>query len=159
MLSPGEIISAKVTEVQPFGVFFTYDGDEIVVLIPEIGWIPTVSDCREFTKIGMTHSIKIIRQADNGQYVASIREAAPHRNPWKDESIQEGQLREGRVTRTIHNENGLQSPFGYVIEILPGVSGVLVRNQLDGDLDEGDMIRVKIARLDRDTQLLELTAS
>jgi ribosomal protein S1 len=159
MLEIGATVVATVSSTEVFGLFLRNGDDEIVVLITEVAWTRIGGDCRDIAKVGDRFRVKILKQSHEGQYVGSIRQAHPEDNPWMDSSLQVGRTLVAKVEGRIQPSDESCRPFGYLVEIECGLSGVIRAAELKKDLSHGDTVRVRIVAIDRERQELQLRAS
>src|SRR5580698_4009739 len=86
-LSLGDIVRVKVRNVAVFGLFCEYEQHEILVLIPEISWIPCFASCEQFAEIGDELDIIIVHHDKIRNKIAgSIRAIHPESDPWEGQS-------------------------------------------------------------------------
>lgn len=149
-MNPGSIVKATVQSVEPYGIFLRHNEDVILVLIPEVVWIPSsVRDCREFTRPGESFAVKILRYVPEcGHYLGSLKQTQPDDDPWRNsDEFKVGSQWEGRVTHVIRHQSG-HAVSGYIVGILPGVEGFLPLPENFGVLTVGESIDVTIEKID-----------
>lgn len=52
MLPIGEVVRGMVTRAEDYGRYLSCRGHEVLVLIPDIAWVPVARDCRDFAEVG-----------------------------------------------------------------------------------------------------------
>jgi ribosomal protein S1 len=159
-LEIGQVVEARVERLEPYGVYLDYEGQTLLVLITETSWIPEVRDCRDFADVGMMFDVKILgRSTDGAYYGASIRQARPEDDPWRTPSeFAVGSGWTGMVTGRISMTGKPDDTFGYVVEIRPGVKGVIKTEGLIRWFAIGENVDVRIDGIDlqRNEVLLSL---
>src|SRR5262249_13880918 len=58
--TPGDVVRAVVRKTAVFGLFCECGTHEILVLIPEISWIPSFASCEQVAAVGDELEVKII---------------------------------------------------------------------------------------------------
>ena len=147
-VKPGAEMSGVVTRLETFGAFVQIqDGVEGLVHISELGW-SRVAHPSEVVKVGDTLSVKVLKieEDDRGRLKVSLSCKQAAEDPWLSASqgLQVGQNCEGKIKEKAH--------FGWLIEIRPGVVGLLPKSMLKDSLDErslqdkkaGEKIRVLV---------------
>src|SRR3954454_23893629 len=88
VLKTGEIVRGTVTRTEVYGLYLSSRGHEILVLIPDVAWVPVVSDCRDFAEIGVEIDVKVLLFNEaTGVYRGSIKEVHPEGDPWRDPTV------------------------------------------------------------------------
>jgi ribosomal protein S1 len=161
MLTVGDVVRAKVTRTEVYGVYLTHQGQEILVLIPDVAWVPTVHDCREFATPGDEFDVKILRVVEEkGIFRGSIKDVHPKDDPWHDPSaFQTGSAWTGRVTKQVSTSRSDGGSFGFVVELSPGVSGLLRSEDAGRNLSVGDSVDVIIVEVDSSSKKITLKQS
>ena len=156
MLESGKIVEAIVTGVEAFGVFLRYEQLEIVVLIPELEWEPTVSDCRSFTQVGKYHEVYIVRKAKDGPHVGSIRRTKPEDDPLRTLQDSIGHLIDVRIEAVIpaQADSKTGGAFGYLARTSSGAKGIVFAECGGAVISIGDIVRVVIATCDVESRQL-----
>ena len=160
-LTVGENVRATVTRTEVYGVYLTHQGRDILVLIPEVAWVPVVHDCRDFARPGDEFDVKILGMNEQeGIYGGSIKDARPEDDPWRDRSAYHpGVSWSGRVTHLITGSRHRGGLFGYIVELRPGVSGLIRSGDAGRSLSVGDRVDVVIAEVDLKTKKIRLMPS
>lgn len=158
MLSVGEVVRAKVTRTEAYGVYLTHKGQEIVVLIPDVAWVPIVHDCREFARPGDELDVKILLFNEKaGIFRGSIKDVHPEDDPWRDPSaFGVGTAWTGRVSHLIPASPPEAGHFGSIVELTPGVSGLLLSGDAKRDFSVGDIVDVVITEVDVNSKRIRL---
>ncbi len=78
MLEIGDVMLAEVSHVEEYGVEFTVDGQQVLVLLPDLSWTTPVRPKDDF-RIGDRIPIKVLAIVDRErhQWRGSVREAQP----------------------------------------------------------------------------------
>jgi ribosomal protein S1 len=161
MLNVGDVVQATVTRTEVYGVYLTHQGQEILVLIPDVAWVPTVHDCREFARPGDELDVKILLfNAKEGIFRGSIKDVHPEDDTWHDPSVfQTGTEWTGRVTKQVSASRSDGGLFGYIIEQRPGVSGLLRSEDAGRSLSVGDSVDIIIVEVDSSSKKITLKRS
>jgi transcriptional accessory protein Tex/SPT6 len=73
-VNTGDVVRATVPKTAVFGLFCEYRTHEILVLIPEISWIPSFASCEQVAAVGDELEIKIIHiDKDCNKIAGSLR--------------------------------------------------------------------------------------
>lgn len=157
-LKKGEIYEGVVKAVQDFGVFVDLgNGVEGLIRVNELTW-GRRRDPHEVVKVGEKVKVKVISiNLDTEKISLSLKQAKPH--PWDEVEIKYpiGSTVEGTVLR-IH-------PFGVVLELDDGVTGLVHISQLDTKrIDKienfvkvGDKMKVKVMSIDKENRKMKLS--
>ncbi len=157
-LKKGEIIEGVVRTIKDFGVFVDIGhGIDGFVRLSELTWGRRKKPS-EVVKKGETVKVKILNvNLGNGKVSLSLKQTKPY--PWDivEEKFPVGSTVEGTVIR-IH-------PFGAVVELDDGITGLVHISQLDvkrvNKVDDivklGDKIRVKVLNIDRENKKMRLS--
>jgi len=157
-LCKGEIYDGIVRSIQDFGVFVDLgNGIEGLVRVNELTWGRRKTP-KELLKIGESVKVKIIGiNLDTGKVLLSLRQTKPY--PWDvvDVKFPVNSIVEGVVIR-IH-------PFGAVLELDDGLTGLVHISQLDkkrvSKVEEianiGDKMEVKVMGIDKENKKIKLS--
>jgi ribosomal protein S1 len=161
MLKPGEVVRATVTRTEVYGVYLAHQGWDILVLIPDITWVPVAHDCREFARPGDEFDVKVLLfNEETGAFRGSIKDAHPEGDPWRDPSaFRTGTAWTGRVTHRISASRPEGGLFGWIVELRPGVGGLLRAEDTGRDMSVGEAIDVVIAEVDIESKKIRLVPS
>ncbi len=157
-LKKGEIYGGVVRSVQDFGVFVDIgNGIEGLIRVNELTW-GRRKPPQEIIKIGETIKVKVISvNLDTGKVGLSLRQTKPY--PWDDveSKFPVDSAVEGIVIR-IH-------PFGAVVELDDGLTGLIHISQLDvkrvnkvEDIVKiGDRVQAKVIAIDKENKKIKLS--
>jgi len=157
-LKKGEIYEGIVRSIQDFGVFVDLgNGVEGLIRINELTW-GRRKDPHEVVKVGEHVKVKVLSvNLDTEKVSLSLRQTKPH--PWDvvEEKYPIGSTVEGTVIR-IH-------PFGAVIELEDGITGLIHISQLDTKrIDKvenfvkvGDRLQAKVLSIDKENRKMKLS--
>jgi len=157
-IKKGQILSGVVRTIKDFGIFVDIGhGIDGFVRLNELTWgrrkLP-----REVVKTGEEVNVKVLSvNLDTGKVTLSLRQTKPY--PWDvvEEKFPVGSIVEGTVIR-IH-------PFGVVVELDEGITGLVHISQLDtkrvNKVDDvvklGDRIKVKVLAINKDKRKMRLS--
>ncbi|MBN9121066.1 MAG: S1 RNA-binding domain-containing protein [Planctomycetes bacterium] len=80
---PGEVVTARVKQVAPFGLFMDYCGHDLLLLIPETSWIACYASCSQLADVGDEFRVRVLHHAEGwDQYAVSHKVVYPDSNPW-----------------------------------------------------------------------------
>jgi ribosomal protein S1 len=157
-LKKGEICDGIVRSVQDFGVFVDIgNGIEGLVRVNEITWGRRRPPL-EIVKVGESVKVKVVSvNLDTGKVSLSLRQTKPY--PWDNVETKfpiESTV-EGTVIR-IH-------PFGAVVELDDGLTGLIHISQLDTKrvnkvediVKIGDKVQAKIIAVDKENKKIKLS--
>jgi ribosomal protein S1 len=127
VLKTGEIVRGTVTRTEVYGIYLSCWGHEILVLIPDVAWVPVVPDCRNFAEIGDEFDVKVLLcNEESGVYRGSIKDTHPEADPCREPAeFRPGTIWSGTVTHRISASGPDAGLFGYIVQLRPGVSGLL----------------------------------
>ncbi len=157
-LKKGDIIEGTVRTIKDFGVFVDIGhGIDGFVRLSELTWGRRKKPA-EVVKKGESVKVKILNvNLGSGKVSLSLRQTKPY--PWDivEEKFPVGSVVEGTVIR-IH-------PFGAVVELDDGITGLVHISQLDtkrvNKVDDvvkiGDKITVKILKIDKENKKIRLS--
>jgi hypothetical protein len=81
-LNPGDVVRAVVRKIAVFGLFCEYGTHEILVLIPEISWIPSFASCEQVAEVGDQLKVKIVHiDQERNKIAGSVRALHPESDP------------------------------------------------------------------------------
>jgi ribosomal protein S1 len=141
MVEIGSVIRAKVTRVEPFGIYLDHEGQTVCVLAPDIAWHDT-RKLLERAQIGEEYDVRVLRYNYRDRIiVGSIRLLHPEENPYRELSLlAPGELLHGKVTCAAGGE---------LTVVLPnGAWGHLPQRLLPHEVKVGDDVNVEISALD-----------
>jgi small subunit ribosomal protein S1 len=128
----GAQLTGQVTRLEAFGAFVKLNlGVEGLVHISELGW-SRVNHPSEVVKVGDAVTVKVLKidEDDRGRLKVSLSCKQAGEDPWVKDSqgLQVGQTFEGKIKEQAH--------FGWLIEIRPGLVGLLPKSLLRESMDE-----------------------
>jgi small subunit ribosomal protein S1 len=153
-----ETRTGRVTSITDFGAFVDLGGADGLVHISELCW-RRVEHPREIVKVGEEVEVYVLKVDHERKRIAlSIKKLQP--DPWTlvDDHYKIGQLATGRITRVLD--------FGAFVELDLGLEGLLHAREMLGTpelnpseiLHPGEMLPVKIMRIDSQRRRLDLSA-
>ena len=156
-LVEGEVRKGSVTSIRNFGVFIDLGGADGLAHLSELSWDRNV-DAEELFSIGQEIDVYVMRvDRENKKIALSIRRAAPEQ--WQDliAQYQVGDVVPGVVTKLV--AFGAFTRLPGPVEGLAHVSEIVERriNHPEEVLAEGDVIPLKIVRIEHDRHRLGLS--
>ncbi len=157
-LKKGDILEGVVRTIKDFGIFVDIGhGIDGFVRLSELTWGRRKKPA-EVVKKGETVKVKILNvNLGTGKVSLSLKQTKPY--PWDivEEKFPVGSVVEGTVIR-IH-------PFGAVVELDDGITGLVHISQLDtkrvNKVDDvvklGDKIKVKVLNIDKENKKMRLS--
>lgn len=160
--SPGDIVSGKVTRLEPFGAFIEIaPGVEGLAHISELAWT-RVSSPKDVLEPGQVVSAKILKieHSDNGRLKISLTLKQSENDPWQNlpSQVQTGRVVSGKVTRLM--------PFGAFVEIASGIEGLVPLSEMSSTkkvsqasevVQEGEQISVMIKDINPQAKRISLS--
>ena len=156
-LTEGEIRKGKVTSIRNFGVFVDLGGADGLAHLSELSWDRN-ADPEELFQVGQEIDVFVMRvDRENKKIALSVRRAAPEQ--WQDliSRYQVGDVVPGVVTKVV--AFGAFTRLPGPVEGLAHVSELVDRriNSPDEILHEGDVVPLKIVRIEHDRHRLGLS--
>ncbi len=156
-LTEGEIRSGKITSIRNFGVFVDLGGADGLAHLSELSWDRN-NDPEELFKVGQEIDVFVMRvDRENKKIALSIRRAAPEQ--WQDliSQYHVGDVVPGVVTKLV--AFGAFTRLPGPVEGLAHVSEIVDRriNHPEEVLSEGDVLPLKIVRIEQDRHRLGLS--
>ena len=138
-VKPGAILTGTITRLEAFGAFVRIAGAvEGLVHISEISW-SRLGHPSEAVKVGDTVSVKVLKidEDDRGRLKISLSIKQAGEDPWMSASsgLQVGQTMDGKIKEQAH--------FGWLVEIRPGVVGLLPKSLLKESMDDRAVLEKK----------------
>ncbi|WP_444995510.1 S1 RNA-binding domain-containing protein [Aliikangiella sp. IMCC44359] len=148
----GEIVRAKVDQVEKWGVYLSTPEGRIFIQILELDWVKKIPDPREFTNIGEEFDVLILAVDERRQaFSGSIKQAKPELDPFKtDGRYEPGSIHSGIVR--------LNTEYGTFVEIAPGLEA-LIYNESGGNLEIGSVQKVKVILYDLSRRRMQVEIS
>jgi hypothetical protein len=140
-LHPGDIVRAVVRKTAVFGLFCEYGTHEILVLIPEISWIPSFASCEQVAAVGDELEVKIVHiDRDRNKIAGSIRALHPGSDPWHGAwQLGVGDVLEATVVRWVERADRCGDAGGYLLALRPAAL-VMLCGQEAGRFKKNDRL-------------------
>src|SRR5438552_10976110 len=140
MVEIGSVIRAKVTRIEPYGIYLDHEGQTVCVLAPDLSWRDTRNMCDRM-RVGEECDVRVLRYNYRDRIiVGSIRLLHPEDNPYRELArLEPGTVLRGRITRIASDEATL--------EFANGAWGHMPRHELPPGSQKGDEIDVVITSL------------
>ena len=156
-LTEGEVRTGKVTSIRNFGVFVDLGGADGLAHLSELSWDRN-ADPEELFQVGQEIEVFVMRiDRENKKIALSVRRAAPEK--WQEliARYQVGDVVPGVVTKVV--AFGAFTRLPGPVEGLAHVSELVDRriNSPDEILSEGDVVPLKIVRIEHDRHRLGLS--
>lgn len=157
-LNEGDIRTGRITSIRDFGIFVDIGGADGLVHLSELSWERTPKSPQELFKVGQEVPVYVLKVDNEAKKIAlSVRRAQPER--W-DEIVsryREGQIVPGQVTKL--------APFGAFVRLEGPIEGLIHISELVDRrithpkevVEEGDVVPVKIVRIEYDRHRLGLS--
>lgn len=157
-LNEGDIRTGRITSIRDFGIFVDIGGADGLVHLSELSWERTPKSPQEMFKVGQEVPVYVLKVDNEAKKIAlSVRRAQPER--W-DEIVsryREGQIVPGQVTKL--------APFGAFVRLEGPIEGLIHISELVDRrithpkevVEEGDVVPVKIVRIEYDRHRLGLS--
>ena len=157
-LRPGSCTRGTVTNITDFGVFVDLGGVEGLIHVSEISW-GRVHHPADVVTLGQTVEVYVI-QVDQDRARVALSLKRLHANPWEtaEDRYFPDQITEAVVTSIV--------PFGAFARLEEGLDGLTHiseisdvdgQHNLNGILEEGQTIRVRVLHVDAERQRLGLS--
>ena len=120
-LKTGDVVRAIVRKTAVFGLFCEYGTHEILVLIPEISWIPSFASCEQVAAVGDELEVKIIHiDRERNKIAGSVRVLHPESDPWHGAwQLGVGEVLEATVVRWVEKADRCGDAGGYLLALRP----------------------------------------
>jgi S1 RNA binding domain len=149
MLNSGDVVRAVVRKTAVFGLFCEFEQHEILVLIPEISWIPSFASCEQVASVGDELEVKVIH-IDKGRnkIAGSLRALHPENDPWGGAwQLKVGDVLNATVVRWVERADRCGNAGGYLLALRPAALVMLCGLEA-GRLKSGDKCTVRITSID-----------
>ncbi len=157
-LQEGDIRMGRVTSIRDFGIFVDIGGADGLVHLSELSWERTPRTPHEMFKVGDEVPVYVLKIDNDTKKIAlSVRRAQPER--WEEivARYREGQIVPGQVTKL--------APFGAFVRLEGPIEGLIHISELVDHrinhprevVEEGDVVPVKIVRIEYDRHRLGLS--
>ena len=148
-LKVGDVVRAVVRKAVVFGLFCEFGTQEILVLIPEISWIPSFASCEQVAAVGDELEVKIIHiDRERNKISGSLVALHPENDPWHGAwqlGVSDGL--EATVVRWVEKADRCGDAGGYLLALRPAAL-VMLCGQEAGCFKNGDTVAVKVTALD-----------
>ncbi len=157
-LNEGEIRTGRIASIRDFGIFVDVGGADGLVHLSELSWERTPKSLHDLFKVGDEVEVYVLKiDQENKKIALSLRRAQPER--WEEivADFREGQIVASQVTKL--------APFGAFARLEGPIEGLIHISELvDRRInhprevaDEGDVLPVKIVRIEHDRHRLGLS--
>jgi small subunit ribosomal protein S1 len=155
-IAVGAVITGRVTSVREFGAFVDLGGGVQGLLhVSEMGW-SRVSDAAQIVRPGDEITVMVL-QVDHEKQKISLGRKQLTDDPWAaaGAKYESGQVRTGRVVRV--------APFGVLVELEPGVEGLIPLSETGVDMDVkkafpvGDGVEIVVLEVDATARRIRLS--
>lgn len=157
-LDEGDVKTGTVTSIRDFGIFVDIGGADGLVHLSELSWERTPKSPHELFRVGDEVPVYVLKIDNESKKIAlSVRRAQPER--WEEivANYREGQIVPGQVTKL--------APFGAFVRLEGPIEGLIHISELVDRrinhprevVDEGDVVPVKIVRIEYDRHRLGLS--
>ncbi|MFH1079308.1 MAG: 30S ribosomal protein S1 [Pseudomonadota bacterium] len=156
-LQEGQTVKGKIISLQKFGAFVDIDGLHGLLPMSEIGWGRT-EDINDALKVGEEVEVAVLKiDREKDRISLSLKQMVA--DPWEkvESGYPEGSVHAGKVSHMMN--------FGAFITLEAGIDGLLHISRLGAGkrikhaseiLTQGQMIEVKIEKIDRAAKRLSL---
>jgi small subunit ribosomal protein S1 len=157
-LQEGDVRTGRITSIRDFGIFVDIGGADGLVHLSELSWERTPRSPHELFKVGDEVPVFVLKVDQEAKKIAlSVRRAQPER--WEEivGQYREGQVVPGQVTKL--------APFGAFVRLEGPIEGLIHISELVDRrithprevVEEGDVVPVKIVRIEYDRHRLGLS--
>ncbi|HGQ4583163.1 TPA: 30S ribosomal protein S1 [Streptococcus pneumoniae] len=156
-LAVGDVVTGKVARITSFGAFIDLGGVDGLVHLTELSHERNVSP-KSVVTVGEEIEVKILDlNEEEGRVSLSIKATVP--GPWDgvEQKLAKGDVVEGTVKRL--------TDFGAVVEVLPGIDGLVHVSQISHKrienpkeaLKVGQEVQVKVLEVNADAERVSLS--
>jgi hypothetical protein len=148
-LNPGDVVRAVVRKTAVFGLFCEYGTHEILVLIPEISWIPSFASCEQVATAGDELEVKIVHiDKERNKIAGSLRALYPECDPWSGTwQLNVGDVLKATVVRWVDQADRCGDAGAYLLALRPAAL-VMLCGQEAGQFRSGDGVAVRVTSID-----------
>jgi small subunit ribosomal protein S1 len=157
-LEEGMIRTGRITSIRDFGIFVDIGGADGLVHLSELSWERTPKTPQDLFHVGQEVPVYVLKVDNEAKKIAlSVRRAQPER--WEEivSGYREGQIVPGQVTKL--------APFGAFVRLEGPIEGLIHISELVDRriahpkevVEEGDVVPVKIVRIEYDRHRLGLS--
>ncbi len=129
--------------------FDKHQPHEILVLIPEISWIPSFASCEQAAAVGDELEVKIVHiDPERNQIAGSVRALHPESDPWHGAwRLGVGDVLEATVLRWVERADRCGGVGGHLLALRPAAL-VMLCGQEAGRFRRGDRVPVRVTAID-----------
>jgi predicted RNA-binding protein with RPS1 domain len=157
-LQEGDVKTGRITSIRDFGIFVDIGGADGLVHLSELSWERTPKSPHDLFKVGDEVPVYVLKVDNETKKIAlSVRRAQPER--WEEivSRYREGQIVPGQITKL--------APFGAFVRLEGPIEGLIHISELVDRrithpkevVEEGDVVPVKIVRIEYDRHRLGLS--
>jgi small subunit ribosomal protein S1 len=157
-LNEGEVRTGRITSIRDFGIFVDVGGADGLVHLSELSWERTPKSPQDMFNTGDEVEVYVLKvDQENKKIALSLRRAQPER--WEEivSGFREGQIVPGQVSKL--------APFGAFVRLEGPIEGLIHISELVDRrinhprevVEEGDVVPVKIVRIEHDRHRLGLS--
>ena len=148
-LNPGDVVRAVVRKTAVFGLFCECRGQEILVLIPEISWIPSFASCEQVAAVGDELEVKIIHiDRERNKIAGSLCALHPESDPWHGAwQPGVGEVLEATVVHWVEKADRCDDAGAYLLALRPAAL-VMLCGQEAGRFKNGEKVAMRITTID-----------
>ena len=148
-LNTGDVVLAVVRRTAVFGLFCEYGTHEILVLIPEISWIPSFGSCEQVAAVGDKLEVKIIHiDRERNKIAGSLVALHPESDPWHGTwQLGVGDVLNATVVRWVDKADRCGGAGGYLLALRPAAF-VMLCGQEAGRFNNDDRVAVRVTAID-----------
>jgi ribosomal protein S1 len=148
-LDPGDVVRAVVRKTAVFGLFCQYGTDEVLVLIPEISWIPSLASCEQVAAVGDELEVKIVHiDRERNQIAGSVRALHPRSDPWHGAwRLGVGDVLGATVLRWVEKADRCGDAGAYLLALRPAALVMLCGLEA-GRFKSDDRVAVRVTAID-----------
>lgn len=149
VLNTGDVVRAVVRQTAVFGLFCEYRSHEILVLIPELSWIPSFASCEQVAAVGDELVVKIIHiDRQRNKIAGSLIALHPESDPWHGAwQLGVGDVLEATLVRRVEKADRCGDAGGYLLALRPAAL-VMLCGQDAGRFKGGDRCAVRVTSID-----------
>jgi small subunit ribosomal protein S1 len=111
MVEIGSVIEARVARLEPYGAWLKHNGENVLVLIPELSWQP-IRHPQQLVAVG--DNVRVLVQRYNYKdrvIVGSVKALHPEQNPYRKLArLEPGTVLHGRVTLVTSDDVSVELP-------------------------------------------------
>ncbi|HEY1192361.1 MAG TPA: S1 RNA-binding domain-containing protein [Gemmata sp.] len=154
---PGEVVTARVKQVAPFGLFMDYCGHDLLLLIPETSWVASYASCEQLADVDDEFRVRVLHYAEGrDRYAVSHKAVYPDSNPWGNScELRVGDTLEATVVRPVKRADRCGDGAGWLLELRPGAYVVLCGHG-DAAWAKGEQCRVTVTAVAPDQRVVEV---